>query len=661
MAYWIHENGETIGPLKAIEILERAQPETLVSHGQEWVRLSHHPDFTYVANARPSEPPSEPKAIATLSEQELMPDDKKKTTASIGNPETQFWIQENSETTGPFSGAEICCVAGTGTLVSHGQQWVRFELHPAFQPSPVMYPVPQKQQHPTENEADDNRPSILRDASIVKSQTYEGDVWVAMVESEGQSADLGTCSRSSEGRNGQRDSVSDQDSGLIRIIGDQVASTSDGIKPVAILGIAFLLTVIVVGAATYVNHSAETKEKGATAYVNHGVETEQESEIGKAIRRADAHWNAGRHEEAISGYQELIGDKKTQYRRDDAKRMLERVIEFHVELSNEEEIPEYVLIAINSGVDLQFSSPQVQKTYDDLRNSAEAHRRKTEAQKETQRNAVWAFSEPIDFILSESASRSFSSVQGLVNGSRDELREIDRGMVSLDGYVARVRRQGWQATERWSQREMLEAIARVNCQCIDPDKWKAEIRDADTGALLAAISPNGLRALWTPEGRLPARVSALDSVDTSSPMSRGEQIRALKNAMDLIGGFFDGHHLVHGTVVQGDYRFADFGTYHRGMIAKATAEPVGRQPTASKGSLPYPEEILIVNPDDGGIPRIQGTEFRTFLVYNGEMQIEGGQKTPAFGATGSSSQFKRLEAEYNSLSVQLGLIQDYMK
>ena len=45
MGYWIHENGETIGPLRAVELLKRAIPETLVSHGQKWVLFDEHPDF----------------------------------------------------------------------------------------------------------------------------------------------------------------------------------------------------------------------------------------------------------------------------------------------------------------------------------------------------------------------------------------------------------------------------------------------------------------------------------------------------------------------------------------------------------------------------------------------------------------------------------------
>ncbi len=39
MPYWILENGETIGPMKAIDVLRRAQPTTQVSDGQSWFCL----------------------------------------------------------------------------------------------------------------------------------------------------------------------------------------------------------------------------------------------------------------------------------------------------------------------------------------------------------------------------------------------------------------------------------------------------------------------------------------------------------------------------------------------------------------------------------------------------------------------------------------------
>ena len=39
MPYWIHENGEVVGPLRAIEVLRRATPGLQVSDGNEWFRI----------------------------------------------------------------------------------------------------------------------------------------------------------------------------------------------------------------------------------------------------------------------------------------------------------------------------------------------------------------------------------------------------------------------------------------------------------------------------------------------------------------------------------------------------------------------------------------------------------------------------------------------
>lgn len=44
MPYWIHENGETIGPLRAIDVLRRATPGIQVSDGQEWFQLDDTAD-----------------------------------------------------------------------------------------------------------------------------------------------------------------------------------------------------------------------------------------------------------------------------------------------------------------------------------------------------------------------------------------------------------------------------------------------------------------------------------------------------------------------------------------------------------------------------------------------------------------------------------------
>ncbi len=36
MPYWIHEDGEVIGPMRAIDVLRRARPSLQVSDGESW-------------------------------------------------------------------------------------------------------------------------------------------------------------------------------------------------------------------------------------------------------------------------------------------------------------------------------------------------------------------------------------------------------------------------------------------------------------------------------------------------------------------------------------------------------------------------------------------------------------------------------------------------
>lgn len=47
MPYWIVENGETIGPMKAIDVLRRARSTTRVSDGESWFFL----DDVYTVDA----------------------------------------------------------------------------------------------------------------------------------------------------------------------------------------------------------------------------------------------------------------------------------------------------------------------------------------------------------------------------------------------------------------------------------------------------------------------------------------------------------------------------------------------------------------------------------------------------------------------------------
>lgn len=63
MAYWIFRNGTTVGPLRAVQVLEQASPETLVSCGQKWLPLGRHPDFAQSSRAQTQAPRAMPAAV----------------------------------------------------------------------------------------------------------------------------------------------------------------------------------------------------------------------------------------------------------------------------------------------------------------------------------------------------------------------------------------------------------------------------------------------------------------------------------------------------------------------------------------------------------------------------------------------------------------------
>jgi hypothetical protein len=113
MAYWIHENGKTIGPFRVVEVLDRAGPDTLVSHGQQWFKLSEHPDLG--ANPRAYGP-----------------------SADVASPEQSqdarrnFWLYIDGETYGPMAAKTVIEHYRAGALVSHGETWVEIADHPGF-------------------------------------------------------------------------------------------------------------------------------------------------------------------------------------------------------------------------------------------------------------------------------------------------------------------------------------------------------------------------------------------------------------------------------------------------------------------------------------------------------------------------------------------------
>jgi hypothetical protein len=44
MTYWIDHNGEKLGPMKAIDVLRRAQGATRVYNGETWFTIGDGPD-----------------------------------------------------------------------------------------------------------------------------------------------------------------------------------------------------------------------------------------------------------------------------------------------------------------------------------------------------------------------------------------------------------------------------------------------------------------------------------------------------------------------------------------------------------------------------------------------------------------------------------------
>jgi hypothetical protein len=44
MVYWIDHNGEKLGPMKAIDVLRRAQGTTRVYDGETWFTIGDGPD-----------------------------------------------------------------------------------------------------------------------------------------------------------------------------------------------------------------------------------------------------------------------------------------------------------------------------------------------------------------------------------------------------------------------------------------------------------------------------------------------------------------------------------------------------------------------------------------------------------------------------------------
>lgn len=134
MAYWIYENGETIGPLRAIDVLQRAQSKTLVSLGQTWVKFADHPDFS-AATTRPISTNANQRPEATGQRPEV-----KVPSQRAGNPSLadysarQYWVlwPFSFSARGPYSHVTVAYELPSKILVRCGEKWIPRDRHPDF-------------------------------------------------------------------------------------------------------------------------------------------------------------------------------------------------------------------------------------------------------------------------------------------------------------------------------------------------------------------------------------------------------------------------------------------------------------------------------------------------------------------------------------------------
>jgi hypothetical protein len=96
IAYWIYENGETIGPLRREQVLQQAGPGTPVSDGGEWIELGQHPDFAKPPESPSAPPPVPPPASPPEPEQPTAPEVRTATPVEMAKP-----IVEKEKTPNP--------------------------------------------------------------------------------------------------------------------------------------------------------------------------------------------------------------------------------------------------------------------------------------------------------------------------------------------------------------------------------------------------------------------------------------------------------------------------------------------------------------------------------------------------------------------------------
>ena len=97
MYYIVNSEGQVEGPYTAEWIRSHAKPHTQVSHGQTWHNYGSHPDFA-----------AEPLI------------------------DNYYVVGKSGTADGPYSAVSVRAFARSDTLVSLGQQWVPYGVHPDF-------------------------------------------------------------------------------------------------------------------------------------------------------------------------------------------------------------------------------------------------------------------------------------------------------------------------------------------------------------------------------------------------------------------------------------------------------------------------------------------------------------------------------------------------
>ena len=136
MMYWIHENGQTVGPFGVDDLLARVHPDSLVSCGENWVSVQEHPDFEHIENAMAVLRANNPSKEGQLAARR--PDVEVKSRGADNTPglpcEKKYWVvvPPANEPCGPFAFDDVMAFGRSDLLVSSGQVWLKLMEHPEF-------------------------------------------------------------------------------------------------------------------------------------------------------------------------------------------------------------------------------------------------------------------------------------------------------------------------------------------------------------------------------------------------------------------------------------------------------------------------------------------------------------------------------------------------